>query len=46
MDATNERRIMELMMNMSAAPDSCQYFLVSPKVTYNDSEKWKDIKLM
>ncbi|XP_059477405.1 structural maintenance of chromosomes protein 5-like [Neocloeon triangulifer] len=35
MDATNERRIMELMMKMSGNEDSCQYFLVSPKLLAN-----------
>ncbi|CAB3379508.1 Hypothetical predicted protein [Cloeon dipterum] len=35
MDATNERRIMELMMKMSGGKDSCQYFLVSPKLLAN-----------
>jgi hypothetical protein len=32
MDSTNERRIMDLIMDLSGNPDSCQYFLVSPKV--------------
>ncbi|KAF4531955.1 hypothetical protein B566_EDAN006647 [Ephemera danica] len=32
MDPTNERRIMNLMMKMSELEDTCQYFVVTPKL--------------
>jgi len=35
MDATNERRIFNLLVKMTGRPGSSQYFLLTPKVSMN-----------
>lgn len=35
MDSTNERRIFDLLVDVTSQPDTSQYFLVTPKLLPN-----------